>query len=152
MSGGQENTLALKSDGTVWAWGRNPFGLGDSDSSPTFNSPLPVQVSNLESVTAIAAGDTHNMVLKSDGTVWAWGKNYEGQLGIGTSGTGDYRRLPEPVSGLSEIVCIQLSLALRSDGTVWAWGDNTWGHLGTNSNENSNVPVQVTGLSDITVV
>src|SRR5688572_816022 len=76
--------MALKSNGGVWAWGRNIEGqLGDGTNT---NHNTPVQVSGLTGVTAIDAGDLHNLALKPDGTVWAWGLNSLGQLGNGSSG------------------------------------------------------------------
>ena len=72
IAGGGSHSLALKSDGTVWAWGQNERGqLGDGTTS---NRSTPVQVSNLTGVIAIAAGDSQSLALKSDGTVWAWGR------------------------------------------------------------------------------
>lgn len=69
--GGYYHTVALKSDGTVWAWGDNGYGqLGDGTSTWKFT---PVQVSGLSDVTAIAAGAYYTLALKSDGTVWIWG-------------------------------------------------------------------------------
>jgi len=83
--GGYGHTLALKSDGTVWAWGNNDRGqLGVGD---TNNRSLPVQVSGLTNIVAIATGDQHSLALRSDGTVWAWGYNGYGQLGDGTTFT-----------------------------------------------------------------
>src|SRR3990172_6036786 len=77
VAGGADHTIALKSDGTVWAWGENGSGrLGDGTTS---SSRTPVQVSGLSEVTAIAGGDSHAVAMKSDGTVWAWGYNYYGQ-------------------------------------------------------------------------
>ena len=79
----------------------------------------------------IAGGDVHSLGLKSDGTVWAWGDNFSGQLGDGTT---EDRSTPVQVSGLSGVIGIAggagHSLALKSDGTVWAWGYNLYGRLG----------------------
>jgi len=83
IAAGGYHTVALKQDGTVWAWGLNGNGqLGDG--TQTY-SPTPVQASGLYNVTAIVAGDAHTVALKQDGTVWAWGWNYAGQLGNGTT-------------------------------------------------------------------
>jgi hypothetical protein len=142
----------LKNDGTVWAWGYNYDGeLGNG----TWNSSnVPVQVSGLTSVTAIAGGGGHSLALKNDGTVWAWGYNYGGELG---NGTWNSSNVPVQVSSLTGITAIAAgdgghSLALKNDGTVWAWGDNEYGELGNGTNTNSNVPVQVSGLTGITAI
>ena len=71
ISGGASHSLSLKSDGTVWAWGKNDYGqLGDGT---TTQRSTPVQVSSLSGVIAVADGDYHSLAVKSDGTVWAWG-------------------------------------------------------------------------------
>jgi alpha-tubulin suppressor-like RCC1 family protein len=81
---GAEHGLALKDDGTVWAWGYNFFGqLGNG--TTTDSSSKPVQVSELDGIEVIAAGGSFSLALKDDGTVWAWGNNWFGQLGDGTS-------------------------------------------------------------------
>ena len=87
VSGGSSYSLALKNDGTVWAWGSNSSGqLGTGN---TTNSKVPVQVPSLSGVIAIAAGTSglnyHSLALKADGTVWAWGDNNYGQLGTGNT-------------------------------------------------------------------
>jgi len=80
------SSFALRADGKVWAWGRNNSGqLGDGT---TTTRSVPVQVHGLNHIVAIAgAGGTlgeHAIALRSDGTVWAWGRNWNGQLGDGT--------------------------------------------------------------------
>ena len=142
-----DHTVALKTDGTVWAWGYNgDGGLGDGT---TTNRSTPVRVSGLTGMTAIAAGWFHTIALKSDGTVWAWGNNGEGQVGDGT-GTG--RLTPVQVTGLTGVTAIAAggwhTVALRSDGTVWAWGYNYDGELGDGTTAWSRlIPVEVSGLA-----
>jgi alpha-tubulin suppressor-like RCC1 family protein len=80
VSGGDRFTGVLKSDGTVWTWGWNGFGqLGDA--SHVDHSSVPVQVFGLDHVKIYAARDYHNLAVKDDGTVWAWGSGQNGELG-----------------------------------------------------------------------
>jgi len=144
---GLNHNLALKTDGTVWAWGDNAYGqLGDGTTST--ESAIPVQVAGLTGVTAIAAGGYHSLALKNDGTVWAWGYNFYGQLGAGTTTDS---AIPVQVAGLTGVTAVAAddyhSLALKNDGTVWAWGNNAYGSLGDGTTTNSATPVQVAGLS-----
>jgi alpha-tubulin suppressor-like RCC1 family protein len=148
VAAGSFRSMALKHDGTVWTWGGNPnLELGNG-ASYTY-STAPVQVSSLTGVTAIASGSLHGLALKSDGTVWTWGNNGSGQLGIGT--TGNSIGTPVQVIGLANVVAIaggaSHSLAMKSDGTIWAWGDNSAGELGNGNTTNSSTPVQVAGFS-----
>ena len=150
IAGGTYHSLALKSNGTAWAWGYNSYSqLGDGT---TTDRNTPMQVGSISGVTAIASGAYHSLALKSDGTVWAWGKNNAGQIGDGgTTGSGVYRETPVQVSSLSGITAIaggySHSLALKSDGTVWAWGSNSWGQLGDGTEKDSNTPVQVSSIN-----
>ena len=83
IAAGERHSLAVKSDGTVWAWGSNEFGqLGNNGVSGC--SSQPVQVSNVSNIISSSAGGLFSLVRKSDGTIWAWGKNEYGQLGDGT--------------------------------------------------------------------
>ena len=148
----QANDLALLGTGEVVAWGNGEDGqLGDG---ATANSAEPVKVKNLEHVTAIAAGDGQSFALLANGTVMAWGENNAGQLGIGNLKDQDE---PVPVPGLGEVVAIaagdQDSLALLADGEVMAWGSDSEGLLGRSTAEgDSDVPVSVAGLSDVTAI
>jgi len=148
VAAGGYHSLALKSDGTVLAWGDNANGQFGDGTNTSRNTP--VQVSGLTGVVNIAAGIIHSLALKSDGTVWAWGYNGHGQLGDGTT-TG--RNTPVQVSGLTGVVDIAAgtyhSLALKSDGTVWVWGSNNYGQLGDGTTTNRNTPVQVSGLTGV---
>ncbi len=144
--------LAVRSDGTVWAWGDNDNGdLGDGT---TDGRLAPVQVLGLTGVTQVAAACDHGLALRSDGTVWAWGANGVGQLGRGT--ITDHEATAAPVSGLAGVTKIAagcgFSLALRSDGTLWAWGWNNAGQLGNGSTADSAVPVKITGVSQVTAI
>ncbi|PVZ52241.1 RCC1 repeat- and reductase domain-containing protein [Arthrobacter sp. H-02-3] len=147
-------TYALKTDGTVWAWGLNPWGqLGNGT---TTNSSTPVRVTGLTSATAITANDGSAYALLQDGTVWAWGGNWWGELGNGTANNSS--STPVRVTGLTGATAITASVwdvsayALLQDGTVWAWGGNATGQLGNGTTTDSSTPVQVTGLTGATAV
>ncbi|WP_253908853.1 RCC1 domain-containing protein [Corallococcus exiguus] len=146
LAGGLQHTVALKQDGTVWAWGRNADGqLGDGT---TTARPTPAQALGVTGVTALVAGGYHTVALKQDGTVWAWGRNAEGQLGDGTTTA---RSTPVQVQGLTGVAVVVAggyhTLALKQDGTVWAWGHNAAGQLGDGTWVNRLTPVQLQGLS-----
>ncbi|HZD60824.1 MAG TPA: RCC1 repeat-containing protein, partial [Anaerolineae bacterium] len=153
IAAGARHSLALKSDGTVLAWGRNDYGqLGNET---TTSSSTPVQVSGLTNVTTVTAGWWHSLALELDGTVWAWGDNRYGQLGNETTTSSSK---PVQVSNLSGVVAISSclgahSLALKSDGTVWAWGGNWYGQLGDGTTTMyKTTPVQVSGLSGVVAI
>jgi alpha-tubulin suppressor-like RCC1 family protein len=135
-SAGGSHNLALLADGTVRSWGDNSYGqLGDGT---TMDRPAPVQVmlqdqQALTNVTAIAAGSDYSLALRSDGTVWTWGRLNEEQAGDGPIRS---RKMAEPVltaTGAALSDAIQLAAgahtayALRSDGTIWAWEADTSG-------------------------
>ena len=153
VAAGNDFTLALKNDGTVWAWGNNDNGqLGDGS---TTQRTSPVQVGGLAGmkIVAIAAGFDHAVALKNDGTVWAWGNNSKGQLGNGTTVDS---ATPVPVGWLSGIITIsagfRYTVALNYDKTVWTWGNNSNGQLGNNTTADSVSPVPVLGLSNVTAI
>ena len=161
LSAGYEHTIALKKDGTVWAWGDNSNGqLGVNDASVD-NSSTPMQVvdgtgdQHLSSVASIAANDDQSFALKTDGTVWSWGRNTYGELGDGTYSN---RSIPVIVCMTGDDPCttpltdvIQISagfwhtMALKNDGSVWTWGYGGEGELGDGTSTSSSTPVQVVG-------
>ncbi|GAB4401821.1 MAG: hypothetical protein OHK0048_19000 [Rhodoferax sp.] len=142
---GGYHTVALKSDGTLWAWGRNLFGqLGDGT---TLDKASPVQIGTDKTWTQIAAGEFHTVALKSDGTLWAWGSNQFGQLGDGTL---THRIAPTKIGSAANWIAIAAgkshTLAIKKDFTLWAWGNNTYGQLGTDPAAkviNDTIPAQV---------
>ena len=151
VAAGYSHTLALKADGTLWAWGKNDQGqLGDGTQTQRTS---PVQVSSLTDVIAAAGGSLHTLALKRDGTVWAWGYNGNGQLGDGTT----TRRLtPVQVSGLTNVVAIaageQHSLAVKKDGSLWSWGLNNSGQLGDGTQNGRLTPGVVSAVTGVAAV
>ncbi|MCW5980380.1 MAG: choice-of-anchor D domain-containing protein [Bryobacteraceae bacterium] len=147
----RSHSLALTSDGKVWAWGNGSegqFGNGTRN-----RSDVSVPVSNLTGAVAIAAGGRHSVALEGDGTVWAWGWNRLGQLGDGSNTDST---VPVAVHNLTEAVAVAAggahSLALERDGAVWAWGYNQSGQLGNGGNTHANLPVRVTNLGGVVAI
>lgn len=145
---GNGHTLAVRIDGTIWAWGDNSeLQLG---SESIANNPVPAMVRGVWKIVDAAAGYEHSVALSADGTVWTWGRNSYGQLGDGTN---EDRSAPVEVKDLSHVVKVAAgayhTLALKSDGTVWAWGMNSNGQLGNDLTTHRSIPVQVNNLSKI---
>jgi alpha-tubulin suppressor-like RCC1 family protein len=155
VSAGDEHALALLQDGTVMAWGSNESGqLGDGGKTGFGEgSDVPVKVAGLsERVTAVAAGGRFSLALLASGKVMAWGGNNSGELGDGSTTSSD---VPVEVTGLAERVKAiaaagdgAYALALLEGGKVVAWGTNGSGQLGNGTTKGSEVPVEVSGLSE----
>ena len=155
VSGGETYTMALRADGTLWAWGGNSYGqLGTGN---TTGRLLPAQVAAPAAATpgttwtSVSSGPIHVVARRSDATLWGWGYNNSGQLGDGTTTN---RVTPVliavPAGAAPATTWGQLStnqrhtLALRSDGSLWAWGENASGVIGDNSTTNRLTPTAVT--------
>ena len=130
-SAGKEYTVAIRSDGTLWAWGYNGYGnLGDGSDKERHT---PVMISDND-WTAVFAGFSHTVAIRSDGTLWAWGYNSNGQLGLGNSGSGTNKNIPTQVgtddNWATASAGSSYTMAIKTDGTLWAWGYNGYGNLG----------------------
>lgn len=133
---------AIKTDGTLWVWGRNSYGqlgLGNTD-----NYYSPVQVGSATDWKFVSAGTDFTLAIKTDDTLWAWGANYFGQLGLGTLTdisspvqVGALTNWKSVIGGYGQV------LAIKTDGTLWGWGDNYNGELGLGNNDGYSSPVQV---------
>nr|WP_232347263.1 InlB B-repeat-containing protein [Bifidobacterium sp. W8110] len=165
VSAGQYYSLALGSDGNVYAWGNNEYGqLGDGTGSSYRNAPVMVRKPDRKTYPdlpkdftylQVSAGANHSLAVGSDGNVYAWGYNVNGQLGDGTStdrhapvrvktpDRSTYPDLPADFTYLQVSAGTDHSLALGSDGNAWAWGDNSDGQLGDGSTDSKSAPVPV---------
>ena len=136
---GRDCTVAIKDDG-LWAWGENNMGQLGNGTTEDKNTPVRVLQgvsvnlngsTYLEGVIAVAAGGEHTVALKADGSLWAWGWNYYGQLGNGTT---EDKNTPVRVGTDTNWASVSVgnfhTIASKRDGTLWAWGDNTYGQLG----------------------
>lgn len=110
-------------------------GSGERDS--------PVQAIGVTNAVAVAAGYGHTLAVMAGGSLWAWGGNWDGMLGDGTTDSS----LPKPVPGMTDVVQAKAgresSFAVTADGTLWAWGGNTHGQLGTGDFQRRLVPTAV---------
>jgi len=154
VSVGRDHSVAIRRDGTLWAWGNNRHGqLGDGTGG-NWNSPdrlSPVQVGIATNWASISAGSRHTVAMRTDGTLWTWGLNEFGQLGDGTGGRDSRnnavgnRNTPVRIGTLwaSASAGGYHTVAISADGTLWAWGANWHGELGDGTRMNRNRPVQV---------
>jgi alpha-tubulin suppressor-like RCC1 family protein len=167
LDAGDFHSVALRADGTVWTWGLNSDlqlgyttteecdqGFGTNPMVPC--STVPRQVSLPMPATKVAAGREFTLVLLSDSTVWGWGKNYWGQLGLNQPYMSPPVPTPTQVHNITDVVDIdgggQFSVAATADGRMWAWGGGTSGQLCDGSSVNRMAPVQVAVIRDVVAV
>jgi len=150
---GDSFSVALKSDGTVYAWGANDDGQLASGTYDTSSHTIPAAVPGLPSITQVAAGKQHVLAIAADGTVRSWGANSAAELGINTvDSTGcACRTTVQTVPGLFQAVSVaagqESSLAVTVDGRSWSWGGNSQGELGNGSSgTNVLVPTSFSGV------
>ena len=159
VSAGGRHTCALKTDRTLWCWGADDFGqLGQISASTSTVQAVPLQVAG--SWAAIAAGDQFTCATRTDGTLWCWGRNTDGQLGNPTDNGADAPN-PDPQQVGSAADWSNLAAgfnhacAVKTDGTAWCWGDNSFGETSTatNTTRSTTTPTRVgtsTSWSDLT--
>lgn len=165
ISAGSTQLIARRQDGTVWSHGSSYIGQGLGDGLTTSTSGA-VQVQGIQDAASLAAGHSHNLVLRATGTLVSWGYNHSGQLGDNTT---QNRTTPVPVAHLTNVRSLAVgkgtllignggqfyilgnqNLVVKTDGTVWSWGHNRYGELGYNSSsEGQHTPRQIPGLTDI---
>ncbi len=153
VAAGGYHSVAIKKDGSLYAWGENYYGqLGNGEDGTGTEQNTPQLIGT--GWQSIAAGKRHTLALKNSGSLFAWGANFYGQLGVGTNGSGTHKNTPQLVgSGWQTVTAgADYSLAVKTNGSLWTWGQNGYGQLGDNSNDDRNLPGQVgteTGWQDI---
>jgi len=142
VSCGRFNAAAIKTDGTLWTWGRNDFGqLADNTST---NRSIPVTTfSGGTNWKQVDCGGYHTAAIKTDGTLWGWGTNQFGAIG---DNTGANRSTPVTTfaggTNWKQVDCGSLhTAAIKTDGTLWTWGWNLFGQLGDNTTTDRSTPV-----------
>jgi len=147
VSAGISHTVAIGMDGTLWAWGNNENGQLGDDTIISHRSD-PVQIGTYDDWAYVSAGGNHTAAIRTDGTLWAWGLNNDGQLGDGSMGIASYRNAPAQIGTDANWVTVSAggnhTLGIRTDGSLWAWGDNGNGQLGIGAAGGSlPIPMQV---------
>lgn len=151
---GMSHSIAIRNNGTLWGWGSNSsgeLGLGEK----TYNKGTPFKINNASDWADVTCGSHFTIALKNDGTLWGWGDNDLGQLGIG-----DSKRKTKPTqigkdNNWAKITCgIAHVLAIKTDGTLWGWGDNIKYQLGLGIKDQStkNKPTRIGKDSDWTMI
>ncbi|AEC02013.1 fimbrillin family protein [Parasphaerochaeta coccoides] len=163
VSAGDEYTMILKKDGTLWATGDNWAGQLGLGAGSTYTTSTPVQVKGsggdgfMTDVEAVFTGAYHTMLLKNDRTLWAIGFNRYGQLGDGTSGDLNNKKTPVQVTSMnidpgSPVVTVSAgnfyTMIVKKDGTLWATGRNEYGQLGDGTIIDKAIPVQIKDDTD----
>lgn len=148
VSAGQNFTLAIKSDGTLWGWGANSNLLGLGYFSVSEN--LPIQIGTANDWLTVSAGGNHSLAVKTNGTLWSWGSGIFGQLGNGAfnSATFNVTQVGTATDWIRVSAGSLFSVALKNNGTLWTWGRNDVGQLGNNTLIDTNVPAQVGTATD----
>jgi len=148
VNGGKYQTLAIKTDGTLWAWGYGDDGILGQNSNVSRSSPT--QVGSGTDWATCSAGWHGSGAIKTDGTLWVWGKNQSGALGLNQA-TSVKISSPTQIPGTTwddiQIDYYYTRYATKTDGTLWTWGTNYRGRLGLNQAESVAVssPVQIPG-------
>jgi alpha-tubulin suppressor-like RCC1 family protein len=151
-TGNNNFALCTKTDGTLWSWGDNVFGeLGQGNSGSGNNRSSPTQVGALTTWSKPSAtGRNTSFCIKTDGTLWAWGNNDNGQAGLGNTTT---YSSPKQVGALTTWSKIGQAgedniLAVTTTGTLFAWGNNNYGQIGDGTTINRSSPVQIGALTN----
>lgn len=153
VSCGQSFTMAIKTDGTLWGWGQtNDYQLGNNgahDKRFSFSQFQSVPVKLMDNVTAVSCGGEHAAAIKTDGSLWIWGNNEDGQLG-----TGGREAAPTPIKVMEDVQTVSCgtahTAAIKTDGSLWVWGYSCY--TGNDSTESKwqDVPTKV--MDDVVAV
>jgi len=142
VAGGFKNKAAIKTDGTLWTWGINSFGILGDNTSVTKSTPVTTFAGGTN-WRQVSSAQYHAAAIKTDGTLWCWGLNQYSQIGINATGARS-----TPVTTFSggtnwkQVSCGGGHIAAtKTDGTLWLWGRNSFGGIGDNTTVHRSTPV-----------
>ena len=143
VSGGGSHTVAIKTDGTLWAWGFNGDGALGTNDTTNRNTPITTFAGGNDWKQVSGGQFRFSMAIKTDGTLWGWGSGGNGKLG-----TNDTTNRLTPVTTFDggtnwkQLSCGDFhTAAIKTDGTLWAWGNGSDGRLGVNDTTDRSTPV-----------
>ncbi len=143
VSAGTTFGIGVQAGGRAFAWGSNTYGQLGIGNNITQYSPVPTSTPAIEWIN-ISAGGAHTVAVRAEGSLWSWGHNNHGQLGLNS--TTDYN-YPVPIDADTTWVGVaagdEHTLAIKANGSLWAWGYNTTGQLGNGNTTEQHSPVQV---------
>jgi uncharacterized protein YjdB/alpha-tubulin suppressor-like RCC1 family protein len=144
VAAGRSHSLAINAYGQLWAWGRNNYGQVGRGGTDTSSQLAPVRIGSGSDWVAVSAGAHHSLGLRLDGSLWAWGRNDNGQLGNRDTLQSADQFQPVRVGGpypIDDVASVaaggMFSLAVKADGTLWGWGLNSGGQLALGSGPNA---------------
>ena len=145
---GGSHTLGIKSNGTLWGWGRAYEGeLGTLNAT----EPNPIQLSTITNIQNFYPGLLNTYVIKDDGTLWGVGSNIYGSLGVDSTADSFtiFQQITTASNWLKISPSLYFTLALKTDGTIWAWGQDNNGQTGNPpSSDSQNTPIQIGTATD----
>jgi len=140
--GQNQSTAAIKTDGTLWTWGKNEYGQLGVNAAGNRSTPVTTFTGGTN-WKQVSCGGHHTAAIKTDGTLWTWGRNTYGNIGDNTTTN---RTTPVTTftggTNWKQVACGgYYTSAIKTDGTLWTWGFNGYGNLGINNTNNRNTPV-----------
>lgn len=148
-------SIALKTDGTIWSWGRNLYGVLGLNNTTTLNVSSPVQIGTGSDWKHVMTKNFTALAIKTDGTLWGWGSNNTGQLGLNnrTSSSSpiqvgtdtNWTFIAVGPSNVGELATVA---AIKTDGTLWTWGNGDRGTTAQNNQVDRSSPTQVGTLTN----
>jgi len=142
VAGGFKNKAAIKTDGTLWTWGINSFGILGDNTSVTKSTPVTTFAGGTN-WRQVSTAQYHAAAIKTDGTLWCWGQNQYSQIGINATGS---RSTPVTTfaggTNWKQVSCGAGHIAAtKTDGTLWLWGRNSFGGIGDSTLDTKSTPV-----------